>query len=357
LPPHRLNLDVWQGRRLAPLFARQQHLLDLFQQKGVDTAIPLDYPVLHALRNGFEPDLDHQDYIGVCNAGVIFFEDTAIGPDALGRARTYDVIVTGSTWNQEVARAAGIGHAIKVFQGIDPALFHPAPRRDLFPGRFVVFSGGKLEFRKGQDIVVAAFRKFRETHEDALLAFAWANQWAESVETIGEAPNTEGAPEPFDDGAAFDVPAWLVANGIPEDAFVDLGMPPNDHMPLILREADAALFPNRCEPGTNLVAMEAMACGVPAILSGNTGHRDLIDGENCYVLREQKPVAPAAGIAGTEGWGESSVDEAVAALEAIYDDRAAAATRAEAGAATLAGITWAHQIKKLLEAADDRFAS
>ena len=45
----------------------------------------------------------------------------------------------------------------------------------------------------------------------------------------------------------------------------------NRTMPGILASADAALFPNRCEPGTNLVAMETLAAGVPAILAANTG--------------------------------------------------------------------------------------
>ena len=47
-------------------------------------------------------------------------------------------------------------------------------------------------------------------------------------------------------------------------------------MPDVLRRADVALFPNRCEGGTNLVAMEAAAVGVPVVLSANTGHLDVI---------------------------------------------------------------------------------
>ena len=43
--------------------------------------------------------------------------------------------------------------------------------------RFIVYSGGKLEHRKGQDIVVAAFREFVKTHPDAVLATTWHNQW------------------------------------------------------------------------------------------------------------------------------------------------------------------------------------
>jgi glycosyltransferase involved in cell wall biosynthesis len=48
-------------------------------------------------------------------------------------------------------------------------------------------------------------------------------------------------------------------------------------MPSVLQEMNVAVFPNRAEGGTNLVAMECMACGLPVILSGNTGHLDLIE--------------------------------------------------------------------------------
>jgi glycosyltransferase involved in cell wall biosynthesis len=354
LPPHRLVLDSWQGHRLAPAFRRQHHLLEVLQKGGIDV-LELDYPVLHALRNGIQPALSEQAFHGAGNAGVIFFEDTALDADAVARARDYDVIVTGSSWNRDVLAAAGVDRVANVFQGIEPALFHPAPGPDLFPGRFVVFSGGKLEFRKGQDLVVAAFRRFRERHDDAVLVFAWANQWAESVATIAASPHTEGAPETEDGETA--IASWLIDNGLPPDSFMDLGMPPNGQMAGMLRDADVALFPNRCEPGTNLVAMECMATGVPVILSANTGHLDLIAGDTCYPLASQGPVAPTAGCAGTDGWGESDVDEAVEALEAAYADRDGATRRAEAGRQHVLGMTWDNQVDKLLEVLDDHFVS
>ena len=76
-------------------------------------------------------------------------------------------------------RAHGLDHVATVLQGIDPRLFRPSSRIGLLPGRFTIFSGGKLEYRMGQDIVVAAFRKFRERRPDALLAVAWQN-WGKS---------------------------------------------------------------------------------------------------------------------------------------------------------------------------------
>src|SRR3546814_10727981 len=81
-----------------------------------------------------------------------------------------------------------------------------------------------------------------------------------------------------------------------------------------MREADVALFPNRAEGVTNLVAMEAMACGVPTILSANTGHLDIVAEGACIPLRRQRPVVVDDRYLGTGGWGESDVEEMVEAL-------------------------------------------
>jgi len=76
---------------------------------------------------------------------------------------------------------------------------------------------------------------------------------------------------------------------------------------------------SRCEACTNLPANEAMACGVPVILANNTGTRDLVDTDNCVPLSSPGPVAAERGWA-TDGWGETPVEEIVAALESLYAD-------------------------------------
>ena len=59
----------------------------------------------------------------------------------------------------------------------------------------------------------------------------------------------------------------------------------------LLKRVNAAIFTNRGEGGTNLVAMEAMASGVPVIISNNTGHVDIINEDWCYPLTKQKPIS------------------------------------------------------------------
>ncbi len=341
--PHLLDVGATTAEKLNPVLQRQNHLGDLLEKTGL---LEFDFPVLHSLRNDFVPALSDQIVRGSKNIGVIFFENTDFSEDGLARAREYDLIVTGSTWNEEILEARGLTHVVNVFQGIDDSIFRPARVEDQYPGRFVIFSGGKLEYRKAQDAVIAAFREFQRSHEDALLLCAWANQWPGIMPTIARSQFVEGTPNIADDGA-LQITSWLLANGLPEGSFLDLGMPPNKDIPGILAAADASIFPNRCEPGTNLVAMEAMAAGLPVILSANTGHLDLIEDGNCYVLSRQTPVKPYGPYTGTEGWREPDVDEVLAHLHAIYDDRDEAARRGQAAAKTLIQFSWQGQIAKL----------
>lgn len=277
--------------------------------------------------------------------GIVFLEGSSLSPGGVERGRQYRRLIAGSSWAAEVLRAHGLDHVATVLQGIDPRLFRPSSRIGLLPGRFTIFSGGKLEYRKGQDIVVAAFRKFRERRPDALLAVAWQNLWPATAAGVADAGHVT-APG-IDGKGRVDVGRWLVDNGVPENAFVALEMKPNALLAPVMAEVDAAVFASRCEGGTNLMAMEAMAAGVPTILSANTGHLDLIGADTCFPLQHQRPVAAKSSL-GTEGWGESDVDEMVAAFERIYSDREEARRRGKLGAALLAPMTWPAQIDRLL---------
>ncbi|MHB1310471.1 MAG: tetratricopeptide repeat protein [Gemmatimonadaceae bacterium] len=283
--------------------------------------------------------------------GVIFFEDTALDDAAVARAFRYDMIIAGSSWNAEMLKASGVPHVRLVLQGIDPSLFHPRPRTGVLGDRFLVFSGGKLEFRKGQDIVVEAFRRFHATHPEAMLVTAWHNHWPQTMAGMDAMGYVHGHPAVRD--GRCEVAPWLVANGIAPDAVLDLGLQPQPVIAQVLREMDVAVFTNRCEGGTNLVAMEAMACGVPTILSANTGHLNLIGSDTCFPLERQAPLSVTTpSFRGTVLWGESDPDEVVAHLERVYDDRAEAARRGASGAALLAQLPWATQAEELLRQLD-----
>jgi glycosyltransferase involved in cell wall biosynthesis len=346
IAPKHITLDPLQWHALASFRSRSANLrAQLLRQKA--EPIMLNSVLLTALGNDLQPQPGSHGgaLMGRPSFGTVFFEREALGPKARESLAPHAAIIAGSSWNAEVLRAHGAPAVELVLQGIDPALFHPAPRRGLFPGRFVVFSGGKLEARKGQDNVIAAWRIFAERHPDALLIAGWHNHWPEGTRSIDVSRRAK--PLPFRADGVPDIAAWVAANGIRAEQFLDLGVVPNALLPAMLREADAAIFPNRCEGGTNLVAMEAMACGVPCILSANTGHLDLIQDGSALSLTDQRPIPTAPG------WCESDIEEILAALETLYRDRARAAAIGAAGAKLLAGLTWAKtaaEIKRIISA-------
>ena len=182
---------------------------------------------------------------------------------------------------------------------------------------------------------------------DEVTAFtALRDKIAETFANLPLSPYIEAAPQ-ADANGSISLQRWTEANGLPAGAHIDVGPIPNAKIPEIIAEADAALFPNRCEGGTNLVAMETMASGIPCILSANTGHLDIIGDGNCYVLGRQTAVAKEIEPSGV--WRESDVDEVVETLEMAYNDRDDAKKRADAGVAFMRNLSWKNQTAALID--------
>ena len=334
---------------VAKLDRREKEVTNLTQDCE-EGRLHCDFPVIHSLGNFFHTKgmarPNRLECIGRSNYSIIFFEDNSPNEYTTENARQFETIFAGSSWNNQVLRQHGLDNVDTFLQGVDLELFSPS--RKLDNEKFVVFSGGKLEYRKGQDIVVAAFREFAKTHPDAILATAWNNPWPETMVGIVRSGLVDGVPKKTIDGSQG-FPEWAGANGIPVNQFHDSGLVPNHLMPKLFSQVDVAVFPNRCEGGTNLVAMEAMASGIPCILSANTGHLDLIQDDNCYPLREQREVTPTAGYAGTKGWGESNVAEVVECFERIYTDRVEAEHRGEQAIKFMQDWSWEKQTSYLID--------
>ncbi len=334
-PENRMALQSLEGG--------YQRVQALAAQHPGKTILLQEFDVLHALGNGFTAGPPSERFRGRANVGVIAYEDTLFDAEVLARARSYDKLVVHSAYNRQLLADQGITNVGVALQGIDPSEIGPMPRTGRYGDRFVVFSGGKLEFRKAQDVVLTAFRIFQQRHPEALLVTAWHNVWPALSQSIAESPLTPVPPEVGGDGR-LKIEEWALRYGVPEDAFVDLGFVGRGQIAPILAECQAAVFPNRCEGATNLVAMEAMGCGVPVILSANTGHLDLIrpdaaNPDNCWTLTRQTPMPNPKG--NRTGWMESSVEELVEKLEAIHRDRAEAKARADRALAFIRGErTW-----------------
>ena len=251
--------------------------------------------------------------------GRMIFETSAFEP-ARELLKKYDLLLTASNWNAAMLKEATGRDAHIIHEGVDLSMFCPAPRSGwLDPDRFYIFSGGKVEYRKGQDLVLLAFKRFASRHANAVLVTAWQSPWPQySVGFRGRLAtaitlNARGM---------LDVPRWAVENGIDARQLIDIGRIANVLMPGVLREMHVVLQPSRAEACTGLPVKEAMACGLPVIAARNTGMLDILTDENCIPLRRQSAVVQINEL-GTEGWGESDLEEIDAALEFVYQNRAA----------------------------------
>ena len=160
----------------------------------------------------------------------------------------------------------------------------------------------------------------------------------------------EGAPKSDE---VEDLNAWTEAIGIPTHAIVHLDYMSHSQLAEVLGFTHLAVFPNRCESGTNLVAMETMARGIPTVLSNNTGHLDLTrptdgigDPEHCYVLR--KTSHDFGQPAMLSAWGESDVTEVIERIDDAREDQARAFTIGQAGAAFIRDqYSWGMMVQRL----------
>ncbi len=297
-------------------------------------------PVLQTIR-GADLKPWHIDASAQRIVGYTFFEQTALHGNDISRARGYyDWVVAGSSWCETILRDRGLRNCSTILQGIDQNRFHSGYAfKKEFEDRFVIFSGGKLELRKGQDLVIRAFKVLQERYDDVLLINCWHNMWDESTMTLQMSPHIRFEMPPGDYFNA--VNHLLRINGVDPEGVVVLPPTSNSRMAEIYRNTDCGLFPNRCEGGTNLVLMEYMACGKPAIASFNSGQTDVLSSDHAILLEDQRPlnITQPDGTLYTT-WNEPNLEEIVDRLDWAYNHRDEIREIGLRGGKFMSRLTW-----------------
>lgn len=314
--------------------------------------IPIPGVTLHGIRtvalDPFAPEIWDRINIGYC-----FFEDTiTVLEYTRHAAQQWDFIVAGSSWCEQHLRIGGVRQTATILQGVDGSIFYPGPKRE-YADHFVVFSGGKFELRKGQDLVIAAMKVFMKRHDDVLLACAWHNQWPFSLATM---ELSKLITYRHHEGDCMELLAeTLAANEIPLERVALHPLLDNQLMRQVYHNSDVGLFPNRGEGGNNLVMCEYMACGRTVIASDMTGHADVITANNALPLTSYRPFHYRHHAEGV--WFEPSVDEIIDQLEYAYTRRGELRTRGLQATADMANLTWsgaAAQFHAIAEKLADR---
>jgi glycosyltransferase involved in cell wall biosynthesis len=279
------------------------------------------------------------------NVGYTFFENE-LTAHSLENAQRYDLVLAGSSWCRDRMGEGGIANCGILIQGIDPKLFFPI-EEEKEPERFVIFSGGKFELRKGQDLVLKAFKILQEKYADIWLVNCWYNIWPESMRLMAHSRHIRF--EPIQGSWQELMQHTYALNELDAERIVTCDLMPAELQCELYRNTDIGVFPNRCEGGTNLVLMEYMACGKPVIASYTSGHRDVVNDQNALLLKslsnytivgpKKEPIAR---------WQEPSVDELVAQIEFAYHHRDEIRRRGRMAGEDMKQFTWRHTAEQLL---------
>ena len=244
------------------------------------------------------------------------FENTNLEPYR-ERLSVFDAVLTGSHWNKKLLEKVTKKEIKVIHEGVDDTIFSPAPKSGLLPDEnFYIFSGGKIEYRKGQDLVLRAFKIFSERHQEARLVVAWRSPWPHL--SVGMKGVLEHELKLTNDNF-LDIKRWCSENGIPEWKVIDLPMMSNYSMSQIYKEMDVGIQLSRAEACTCLPLMEMMASGIPCVASLNTGLIDLINEKNSIPI-ECKNLGECQTVE-TIDWGGADLDATVEALETLYQNK------------------------------------
>lgn len=179
--------------------------------------------------------------------------------------RLADIVLVGSTYASDSFVAEGIARQrMKVIPyGVDLATFTPRPAHDepaRDPQRFRVIYAGQLTQRKGLSYLLDGYRLYARAGSELLL--------------VGSAVGDPQALKPH---------AGLYRH---------LQHQTRGELARLYRSSDVFLFPTLVE-GMPLVVLEAMACGLPVIVTAN-GPGDIVrDGIDGFVVPARDPEAIA----------------------------------------------------------------
>lgn len=160
-------------------------------------------------------------------------------------------------------------HAQKIHYtplGIEIDEYTPPPRREGGAPRILFV--GRLDASKGLDLLVAGFARFRQRYPDAKLTIVGGSHDFNPVEA--------------------EVRNAIAQNGVSESVKMT-GLLPRAAIIPHYHEADVFVMTSLWE-GLPTALLEAMACGVPAVVTDVGGMPAVVkDDENGYVLRERNP--------------------------------------------------------------------
>lgn len=257
--------------------------------------------------------------------------ETSKAPPALADpCQTMDAMIVPNNFNKEAFRNAGVKIPIYTAPyGVNSESFSaigPTERFGEPDDHFVFLSIFGWSDRKGPDALLRAYVQEFDPDEPVVLF----------IKTHGL--TSDHFPRHLYD----EVMSQLKVRRPPKIQLITEAAPV-ERMAALMRGSDCFVLPTRGE-GFGLPILESMACGVPAIATGWSGHMDFLNPDNGYVL--PFTLVPAHPLWWTDLyqpdqlWAEPDVGALQSLMRRAYRNRAELRVKGNAARATAEGWTW-----------------
>ena len=215
---------------------------------------------------------------------------------------------------------------IVVPNGIDPDRFHPGLQGTELAtnhGYVFLFVGGTLH-RKGIDLLLKAYRNAFAPKEDVCLV----------IKDVGAQTYYRGQ------NAAESIRSAIADPTCAEILYLDEDLP-DAAIPGLYAACDCLVHPYRGE-GFGLPVLEAMACGVPVIVTAGGACDDFCDEDNAYLVpAQQQRVLYHEATVGQAWYLEPDIDELMRQMRTVFENAEEARVKGENAAVDVATeFTW-----------------
>jgi len=196
--------------------------------------------------------------------------------------------------------------------GVDTNFFKPSPKNSgkLKHGCYRFLCCGKWEERKG--------------NTDLLKSFCEEFRPDEKVELVLHCFN------PYIPG--FDLEREVQELNLPAHASIVCGRPlPPADLATLYNSCDAFVLPTKAE-GWGLPIIEAMACGLPVIVTDYSAHTEYVNSQNGYLIRVEKMIDVSDPMFFEPGqdygkWAQPDLDHLKYLMRSVFENRKEAAQK------------------------------
>lgn len=263
------------------------------------------------------------------------WESTRLPSDWLPVMHNAPTIWTSSHWGRQIMIDNGIpAEKIHVIpEGVNTDIFNPkvAPLAALskIPG-FKFLHAGKYEDRKGSELLIRAFDEHFHNKKNVFLVLLAHN--------------------PFIEGFDINRVVELLSLRAREKILCVSPLASIQQVASLMTSCDAAVFPSRAE-GWGLPIIEAMACGLPTIVTHYSAPTSYANTDNAYLLNYKlvdiKQPYFKSNDSNYGQWAEPDRDHLISLMEEIISDPVKAREKGKAAAHDVdVHWQWQHAAKK-----------